>query len=68
MTSISGDTQLGPVPEVLCCHPARVGGDTPHGILTCLWSGHFCTRPRRGEASPQTQMHSLVRSQWLGHY
>ena len=36
MTSISGGTQLSPVPEVLYCHPARVGGDTPHGTLTAL--------------------------------
>ena len=28
MTSIFGDTQLSPVPEVLYCHPARVGGIT----------------------------------------
>ena len=25
-------------PEVLYCHPARVGGDTPHGTLTALLS------------------------------
>ena len=43
MTFISGDTQLSPVPEVLYCHPARVGEDTPHGTVVCLWSGHFCT-------------------------
>ena len=38
MTSISGDTQLNPVPEVLYCHPARVGGDTQHGTLTDVLS------------------------------
>ena len=33
MTSISGDTQLSPVPEVLYCHAARGGEDTPHVTL-----------------------------------
>ena len=37
MSSISSDTQLSPVPEVLYCHLARVGGDTPHGTLTALF-------------------------------
>ena len=38
MTSISGDTQLSSVPELLYCHPARVDGDTSHGTLTALLS------------------------------
>ena len=57
MTSISGDTQLRLVPEVLYCHVARGGGDTPHLQPTS---------PKK--ASPQPRMHSVVRSQWLGHY
>ena len=35
MTSVSGDKQFSPPPEVLYCHPARVGGDTLHGSPNC---------------------------------
>ena len=35
MASVSDDTQLSSVPEVLYCHPARVVGYTSHGTALC---------------------------------